>query len=196
MDSLVIVTTDSGTPQFRTETNVTILVQDANDPPTAATVFNPNPLSNIPEISLGKISIADQDVGQQYIVVSGDDRFTIVDNNLELASGKAIDDGVNPLDALAIISPLNGNEFSRLPFPRPASSLSLPDFDVDGDGTVNPLDVLAVINFLNNPSSGEGEAKSSPLSSEPVQVELDDTTWLAAYSQIEEERMATRRRRG
>jgi len=246
VDSLVIVTTDSGTPQFRTETSVTILVQDANDPPTAATVSKPNLLSNISELSLGKISIADQDVGQQYIVVSGDDRFAIVDDNLVLATGKAIGDsdplqftvpvivteigadsksynlnvninripnkspwqnrlnrldvnridGVNPLDALAIINALNGNEFARLPFPRPASTLSLPDFDVDGDGTINPLDVLAIINFLNNTSSGEGEAKSSSLSSDPVHVELDDATWLAAYSQIEEERMATRRRRG
>jgi len=70
-------------------------VQDANDPPTAATaatVFNPNLLSNISGLSLGKISIADQDLGQQYIVVSADDRFTIVDDNLVLASGQAIGD--------------------------------------------------------------------------------------------------------
>jgi hypothetical protein len=245
VDSLVVVTTDSGLPQFRTATSVAILVQDANDPPTAATVANPNLLSNISELSLGKISIADQDVGQQYIIVSGDGRFTIVGDKLVLAAGNAIGDsdplqffvpiiateigassnsynlnialnripnkspwqnpinrldvnrldGVNPLDALAIINALNGNEFSRLPFPRPASTLSLPDFDVDGDGTINPLDVLAIINFLNNASNGEGEAKANPLSLDPTRGELDDATWLAAYTQIEEERVTTRRRR-
>ena len=245
-DSFVLVTTDSGTPQFRSETSVTILVQDANDPPTAATVANPRLVSNISELSLGKIAIADQDVGQQYIIISGDDRFTILNDNLVLAPGKAVGDsdpiqffvpiivteigansnsynlnvaleripnknpwqnsinaldvdrvdGVNPLDALAIINAINGNDFSLLPFPRPANTLGLPDYDVDGDGTINPLDVLAIINFLNNPSSGEGEAKPNRLSLEPIHVEWDDATWLAAYTQLEEERMATRRRRG
>ncbi len=246
IDSIVIVTTDSGTPQFRTEATVTILVQDANDPPTAATVANPNLLSNIAALSLGRLSIADQDASQRYTVVSGDDRFTIVDDNLVLASGRAIGDvdplqfsvpivvteigansnsynlnvpinripnqspwqnrlsrfdvnridGVNPLDVLALVNALNANDFPRLPFPRPASTLGLPDYDVDGDGTLNPLDVLAIVNFLNGAGNGEGEAKPNAISSDPVRVALDDATWLAAYTQIEEERVVLRRRKG
>ena len=179
---------------------------------------------------MGKIAIADQDVGQQYTLISGDDRFTIVGDNLVLAAGNAVGDsdplqffvpivateigansnsynlnlainrisnkspwqnpinrldvnrldGVSPLDVLTIINALNGDELSRLPFPRPASTVSLPDFDVDGDGTINPLDVLAIINFLNNTSSGEGEAKAKPLSLDATHIELDDATWLAA----------------
>ena len=101
-------------------------------------------------------------------------------------------DGVDPLDVLAIINALNNGEGARLPFPRPANSLSLPDYDVDGDGTINPLDVLAIINFLNKKSNGEGE----DLPAAPISEAIDHNAWLAAYTQIEEETLSARRRRG
>ncbi len=247
-DSIVVVAQDTGTPSRRIEKTIPLLIQDANDPPTAASVANPDLLSNVTGVSFGKISIADQDQGQKYTVISSDDRFIVVGENLVVAPDRYVDEtdpiqivipvvvtevgadlksytlnvglnripnrnpwqnrlnpldvnrenGVDPLDALAIINALNAGDVSRLPFPRPASTLSLPDFDVDGDGTINPLDALAIINFLNVKASGEGEKEeqSNALPSSPIGTKLDDGSWLAAYTQIEEERISTRRRRG
>ena len=106
------------------------------------------------------------------------------------------DDSVDPLDVLAIINALNESEVSRLPLPRPASTLSLPDYDVDRDGTLNPLDVLAIINFINDNPSGEGEEEPQNLRTAIIQTASDDAAWLTAYTQIEEERLSLRRRRG
>ena len=111
--------------------------------------------------------------------------------------------GVNPLDALAIINAVNEG-VTQLQFPRPASTLDLPDYDVDGDGSISPLDVLSIINMINGVSSGEGESEeklearllvAEPFSTKPVRSELDDAAWLAAYTQLEEERTSIRRRR-
>ena len=75
---------------------------------------------------------------------------------------------------------------------------------MDGDGTLNPLDVLAIINALNNTANGEGESKSTVVASSPIGAAIgvrlgasvDDATWLAAYTQIEQEMVNLRRRRG
>ena len=112
-------------------------------------------------------------------------------------------DGVNPLDVLAIINAVNEGR-SQLSFPRPASTLDQPDFDVDGDGAISPLDVLSIINTINGTAGGEGESTRErhdaplvavPLSTDIVRPEFDDAAWLAAYTQIEEERASTRKRR-
>ena len=205
-----------------------------------STVPISNVLSNVTGLDLGKISIADQDPGQLYTILSSDNRFIIVDGKLFVAPGLSLRetdslgstvpiiateigadgksynmniglsripnpkpwqnrlnahdvnrvDGVDPLDALAIINALNADE-GFLPFPRPASTLGLPDYDVDGDGTINPLDVLAIVNFINLKANGEGEA----LDPMPALETVDDANWLAAYMQIEEENLSLRRRR-
>jgi hypothetical protein len=75
--------------------------------------------------------------------------------------------------------------------------LSLPDYDVDADGSLTPLDALAVVNFLNARRSGEGEetiAVPPPLAAK-VQNQVDDI-WLIAFNQLEEERSLQRRKRG
>jgi hypothetical protein len=226
---------------------------DANDPPTAASVANPNVLSNVTGLSLGTISIVDQDRGQAYTILTSDDRFAVQDGNLIVAPGNFVKetdplqisvpvivtevgaggrsynlniavnrisnrtpwqnrlnpqdvnrvDGVNPLDALAIINAVNEG-LSQLAFPRPASTLDLPDYDVDGDGSISPLDVLSIINTINGRTGGEGEANwqtkyssldAAPLSTELDRSKLDDSAWLAAYTQLEEERITTRKRR-
>ncbi len=245
-DSIVVIAQDNGTPPRSVQRTLTLSIQDANDPPTAASVAKPGILSNVSGLLLGKISIVDQDSGQLYTIVSSDDRFAIVDGNLFVAPGKGVDetdrlqmlvpivateigsdgksyalniglnripntnpwqnrlnpldvnrdDGVDPLDVLAIINSLNGSDVSRLPIPRPASTLSMLDYDVDGDGTLNPLDVLAIINFINNKPSGEGEEERQNLHSATIQTASGDAAWLTAYSQIEEERLSLRRRRG
>lgn len=253
VDSIVVIAQDSGTPQRQTRKTIAISILDANDPPTAASVATPKVLSNVTELSLGAISIADQDVGQNYTILTSDDRFAIQDGKLILAPGKFVSetdplqisvpiivtevgadgrsynlnitvnrisnrtpwqnrlnpqdvnrvDGVNPLDALAIINAVNEGR-TQLLFPRPASTLDLPDYDVDGDGAISPLDVLSIINTINGSAGGEGESAREPhdssfdsvlLSKEMVRSELDDAAWLAAYTQLEEERISTRKRR-
>jgi hypothetical protein len=75
---------------------------------------------------------------------------------------------------------------------------------VDGDGFLNPLDVLVIINFLNrNAARGldaEGEAYSvesnqSATSSPQPQSQNETNTWLAAFQQLEEEKLVAKRKR-
>ena len=245
-DSIVVIAQDNGTPPRSVQRTLSLVILDANDPPTAASVANPSILSNVSGLPLGRVSIVDQDSSQLYTIISSDDRFVIVGENLFVAPGKAVnetdplqllvpivateigsdgksyalniglnripnthpwqnrlnpldvnrDDNVDPRDVLAIINFLNGSVVTVLPLPRPASTLSLPDYDVDGEGTLNPLDVLAIINFINGTSSGEGEARRQTLPSATIQTALEDAAWLTAYTQIEEERLFLRRRRG
>ncbi len=242
-DSVVVMVSDSGSPSRSTQGTFAISISDANDPPTGASVPNPSVLSNVSEASLGKITITDQDAGQQYSIVSQDDRFIVKDGNLFLAPGKSLGDtiptqlnipitateiganpfsyplsiaitriansnpwqnrlnpldvdrtgDVGPLDALAIINAVNESK-TKLTFPRPASSLPDPDYDADGDGSLSPLDVLAIINFINGrkPGSGEGELSQSVL---PTQTKDSSGVWLAAFTQLEEERTTLRRKR-
>lgn len=102
---------------------------------------------------------------------------------------------VGPLDVLALINAIN-NDLPSLAQPRPANSLSQPDYDVDGDGTLNPLDALAIINFINSkpPTGSEGESSSVLVS--PIQAGIQSDAWLAAFSQLEEEQSTLRRKRG
>ena len=242
-DSVVILVSDSGSPSRSTQGTFAISITDANDPPTGASILNPNVLSNISETSLGKITIADQDIGQQYSIVSQDDRFIVKDGNLFLAPGKSLGDtlptqltvpitatelganplsyplsipitriananpwqnrlnpldvdrtgDVGPLDVLSIINAVNAGK-TQLTFPRPASTLTEPDYDADGDGSVSPLDVLAIINFINGRKPGAGEGESSQ-SDQPTQTKDSSGVWLAAFTQLEEERTTLRRKR-
>jgi len=79
------------------------------------------------------------------------------------------DTHVTPIDALMIITVLNGcspNPCPALPpippGPAPFDFLPPPFLDVNNDGKVTPLDVLIVIEAFNNPSSGEGEGEGEP----------------------------------
>ena len=72
------------------------------------------------------------------------------------------DQGISPLDVLAIVNYLNSNLSQNLftatvPIP-------LIYIDTDDDQTVSPLDVLLVINFLNNRVSVVGEGESEAIS--------------------------------
>ena len=246
-DSVVVMATDSGTPARKIQRTIMIAIDDANDPPTGASVADPKILSNVSGLNLGVIDVVDQDVGQKYSIVSLDDRFVVVNGSLALAPGKNVGNsdalqivvpiiatevgttpnsyplsvnlvrtpnpqpwqnllipqdvdrigGVNPLDVLAIVNAINGDLLGSLPFPRPASTLSQPDYDVDADGSLSPLDALAVINFLNARGNGEGEGTTAvpPLLTAKVENQVDDT-WLIAFTQLEEERSLQRRKRG
>lgn len=115
--------------------------------------------------------------------------------------------GIDPLDVLALVNAINGDRQGALPSPRPNSTLPESDFDVDGDGFLNPLDVLAVVNFLNRTSNsplpggeGEGESSGDDFSIDFSGLDANKPTedagiWLAAFNQLEEERLESRRRR-
>ncbi len=73
------------------------------------------------------------------------------------------DQGISPLDVLAIVNYLNSNlskDLFTATVPSPPIYI-----DTDDDQTVSPLDVLLVINFLNNrvTVSGEGEGEANSL---------------------------------
>ncbi len=157
VDSVVVLATDSGTPARIALRTITIAIDDANDPPTAASVADPRILSNVSGLNLGVIAVVDQDVGQQYSIVSLDDRFVVVNGSLTVAPGKSVGDS----DALQIVVPIIATEIGtssnsyplsvnlvRTPNPRPWQNQLLPE-DVDRIGGVNPLDVLAIVNAIN-----------------------------------------------
>ncbi len=156
-DSIVVIAEDSGTPSRRVERTLSLLILDANDPPTAATVANPTILSNVSDLSLGKLTIADQDPGQLYTVVSSDDRFIVIDGNLVLAPGK----GVNETDPLQMIVPIivteigaDSKSYSLNVALNRFSNISpwqnrLNPLDTNRSGGVDPLDALAIINAIN-----------------------------------------------
>jgi hypothetical protein len=156
-DSVVVIATDSGTPARKTQRTITIAIDDANDPPTGASVADPKILSNVSGLNLGVINVVDQDVGQKYSIVSLDDRFVVVNGSLTVAPGKSVGNS----DALQIVVPIIVTEVGttsssyplsvnlvRTPNPRPWQNQPLPQ-DVDRIGGVNPLDVLAIVNAIN-----------------------------------------------
>ncbi|MCY2977408.1 MAG: cadherin domain-containing protein [Planctomycetota bacterium] len=156
-DSVVVLATDSGTPARKIQRTITIAIDDANDPPTGASVADPKILSNVSGLNLGVINVVDQDVGQKYSIVSLDDRFVVVNGNLTVAPGKSVGNS----DALQIVVPIIATEVGttssayplsvnlvRTPNPRPWQNQLLPQ-DVDRIGGVNPLDVLAIVNAIN-----------------------------------------------
>jgi hypothetical protein len=156
-DSVVVIATDSGTPARKIQRTITIAIDDANDPPTGASVADPKILSNVSGLNLGVINVVDQDVGQKYSIVSLDDRFVVVNGSLTIAPGKSVGNS----DSLQIVVPIIATEVGttsssyplsvnlvRTPNPRPWQNLPLPQ-DVDRVGGVNPLDVLAIVNAIN-----------------------------------------------
>jgi hypothetical protein len=71
------------------------------------------------------------------------------------------DQGISPLDVLAIVNYLNSNLSKDL---FTATVTTPPTYiDTDDDQTVSPLDVLLVINFLNNKARGAGEGEANSL---------------------------------
>ena len=156
-DSVVVMATDSGTPARKIQRTIMIAIDDANDPPTGASVADPKILSNVSGLNLGVIDVVDQDVGQKYSIVSLDDRFVVVNRSLALAPGKSVGNS----DALQIVVPIIATEVGttsnsyplsvnlvRTPNPRPWQNQLLPQ-DVDRIGGVNPIDVLLIVNAIN-----------------------------------------------
>lgn len=166
VDSVVVRVTDTG-GRFGDRT-VTVNVTDANDPPTSATVKTTQVLSNITDLDFGPISIFDQDVGQTYTIQSLDDRFSIQNGQLMLASGKALSETDPLLITVPIVATevgLNPTSFqlsiglTRLANPRPwqnrSNALNVDRSKPEEGNLVDPRDVLVVINASNSKQLGK-----------------------------------------
>ena len=150
---------------------VTISVEDRNDPPQAI-LFNGS--GAIPEKSapyvLGSVSVVDQDRFEVFNVSVSDPRFEVVRNTVRVKPGHGVvyqDPGWVELTFVAV-SATTGDTLSRTERFRvikdetPYHNDQNP-MDVDGDGAITPLDPLFVINYINNHgpgavSVGEGES--------------------------------------
>ena len=64
--------------------------------------------------------------------------------------------GVTPLDVLALIQYLNAAGIG----PVPANASGPPYYDVNGDEYVSPIEVLAVIDYLNNQARPRTQERS------------------------------------
>ena len=166
VDSVVVRVTDTG--GLSGDRTVTVNITDANDPPTSAVVAATQILSNITDLEIGAISIADQDVGQTYNIQSLDDRFFVQDGRLMLAPGKALAE----TDPLSITVPLVATEvglnpasfqlsvgLTRLANPRPwqnrSNALNVDRSKPEEGNLVDPRDVLVIINSINSKQQGK-----------------------------------------
>ena len=108
------------------------------------------------------------------------------------------DEGISPLDVLAIVNYVNSNlskDLFTATVPAPPIYI-----DTDDDQTVSPLDVLLVINFLNNGRSGvgagEGETEAVLINNEAKGFSVDwSTTGINSVENTIEESIASAVRR-
>ena len=104
------------------------------------------------------------------------------------------DEGISPLDVLAIVNYVNSNlskDLFTATVPAPPIYI-----DTDDDQTVSPLDVLLVINFLNNGRSGvgagEGETEAVLINNEAKGFSVDwSTTGINSVENTIEESIAS-----
>jgi hypothetical protein len=101
------------------------------------------------------------------------------------------DSSVDPLDVLEIVNAVNEN--IALSKPRPANTLTQPDFDVDGDNGLSPIDVLLIVNYLNSQRAGNGGEGESSLASDSSST-LQEFALSAVLDEMEDERLGRRRR--
>jgi hypothetical protein len=160
---LNVIVEDSGTPPRSSQSQVSLVVLDANDPPTAAKVSNPIVTTNVAGQSLGTISIVDQDVGQSYTITSLDSRFVVNQGQLSMAAGAFLR-GSDPIQfALPILvtETGSGNATYQLSIRLERTLSTTPwqnainRFDVDRSLNVNPLDVLVLVDALNGKRAGK-----------------------------------------
>jgi Cadherin domain/Putative Ig domain/Metallo-peptidase family M12B Reprolysin-like len=166
VSSVVVRVTDTG-GRFGDKTLI-VNVTDANDPPTSAMVATTQVLSNVTDLDIGLISIADQDVGQTYTIQSLDDRFSVKDGRLVLASGKALSE----TDPLSITVPIVATEvglnpasfqlsvgLTRIANPKPwqnrSNALNVDRSKPEEGNLVDPRDVLVIINSINSKQQGK-----------------------------------------
>lgn len=160
---LSVIVEDSGTPSRSTQSQVSIVILDANDPPTAANVSKPVVLTNVSGQDLGNISIVDQDVGQSYLITSLDSRFMVTQNQLVMTTGSFLSDSDPVQFAVPVIVTETGSGKAtyRLSIPLERTIVSNPwqnssnRFDVDRNRDVNPLDVLRLVDAINGKGSGK-----------------------------------------
>lgn len=160
---LNVIVEDSGTPTRSSQSQVSIVVLDANDPPTEARVSKPLVLTNVAGQNLGTITIVDQDGGQAYQITSLDSRFVVTRDQLSLTA----DSFMGESDPVRFTLPISvsevGSEFatyqltiqlertlSTRPWQNPNNR-----FDVDRNLQVNPLDVLVLIDAINGNRAGK-----------------------------------------
>lgn len=160
---LNVIVEDSGTPSLSTQSQVSIVVLDANDPPTEAKVSQPLVLTNVTGQNLGTITVMDQDIGQSYQITSLDSRFVVTQDQLSLKA----DSFVGESDSIRFTVPIRVTEvgsgnasyqltiqlertLSTRPWQNPTNR-----FDVDRNFNVNPLDVLILIDAINGNRAGK-----------------------------------------
>jgi len=145
------------------QSKVSIVVLDANDPPTAAKVGNPTVLTNVSDQNLGTILIVDQDFGQSYNITSLDSRFIVTQNRLIMTAGAflSVSDPVQFAVPIIVTETGSGNATYRLSIPLERTLASKPwqnssnRFDVDRNSDVNPLDVLWLVDAINGKGAGK-----------------------------------------
>ncbi len=140
----------SGAITFRIE------VLPRNDAPTAIALLNSTVKENKPSAIVGRLSVADPDPEDTHSLSTTDDRFEIVDGQLQLRQGQSLR---YDKDSPTIIVQMTATDAGGLSY---LSDIAIVVFahplpwqnedkhaDTNADKSISPLDALIIVNYLN-----------------------------------------------
>lgn len=156
----------------------------SNQRPADIVLSNASVRENVTGLTIGTLSVSEQDAGQSHTLASSDARFEIVGTTLKLKSDQFLDmtqgatvsvdvtatDSGTPPQSLTktFVLQLVANSAA---WKNPANPL-----DTNADGTVVPLDALRIINQLNAPTlleTGNRLPKARPAESSLVYYDVN-----------------------
>jgi hypothetical protein len=168
---LAITARDNGTPQQQAAFNVSITVTNVNEPPSAVNLSRSDIFIGLAGAWIGEITVIDPEPADAHTLAVLDSRFEIIDRNLYLKPGQAI----NGVAGQTLLITLQATDNSGLSSSH-IKALRLVDapadwdcayhwapnpYDVNADGVVSPLDAILIINELN--ASGPRELPPIPV---------------------------------
>lgn len=169
--TLAITARDNGTPQQQATFNVLLTVTNVNEPPSAVNLSRSDIFIGLAGAWIGEITVIDPELADTHSLTVLDSRFEIIDRNLYLKLGQAIN-GVAGQTLLVTIAATDNSGLSS----SHIKALRLVDtptdwecayhwapnpYDVNADGVVSPLDAILIINELN--ASGPRDLPPLPI---------------------------------
>jgi hypothetical protein len=97
-----VLAVDSTMPEHRIGTQVTLQIEDVNEPPVEIRLSGTSVNENEPGAVIGEVGVVDPDGWQDYRFDLSDGRFEVVESQLKLKDGEQLDFETEPFIALTI----------------------------------------------------------------------------------------------